>query len=277
MYLLPIAKMFSESVLGLFVILCCVFPFVAMTQPDTHQISNSEIIPRPKVFVIGLSRTGTTSLGDALELLSYRRTGWEDIRSRFLFRAYSRHDLSFLIDRTFNFDAFEDLPWSLVYKEMASLYSDAKFILTLRKSEDAWLKSIKRHTKCRKWDGHETIYGAEEATGHEGVYLDAYRNHTDSVREFFALPGRESRLLEFVIDQPDVSKGERWSRLCEFLGISDSKAMMMRQLEFPWSNAKSHPKDDTAVRRAMAKMKCLMEEGLVEVLYGLGWLTASGL
>lgn len=268
--------MLSDSFLCLFIILYWIFPFVAVTQ-GPHHISKAESIPRPKVFVIGLSKTGTTSLGDALELLSYRRTGWEDIRSRFLFRAYTRGDLSLLVDRTFDFDAFEDLPWSLVYREMAFLYPNAKFILTLRKSEDAWLESIKRHTKGRKWDGHETVYGAEEATGHEGAYLDAYRNHTDSVREFFASPGQEGRLLEFVIDQPDISKGERWSRLCEFLGISDSKAMMMRQLEFPWSNAKSHPKDDTAVRRAMAKMKCLMEEGLVEVLYGLGWLTASGL
>jgi hypothetical protein len=272
-----IVNMLSDSILCLFIILCWIFPFLAVTQQDLHHTPKSEPTLCPKVFVIGLSKTGTTSLGDALELLSYRRTGWEDIRSRFLFRAYTEGDLSFLVERTFDFDAFEDLPWSLVYREMASLYPDAKFILTLRRSEDAWLESIKRHTKYRKWEGHKTIYGAEEATGHEGAYLDAYRNHTDSVREFFASPGQEGRLLEFFIDQPEISKGERWSRLCEFLGISGSRTTMMRQLEFPWSNATPRPKDVTAIQRIIAKMKCLMEEGLVKVLYGLGWLTASGL
>jgi hypothetical protein len=248
-----------------------------MTQQGPQRVSNSDSTPRPKVFVIGLSKTGTTSLGDALELLSYRRTGWEDIRSRFLFRSYTRGDLSFLVDRTFEFDAFEDLPWSLVYREMASLYPDAKFILTLRKSEDAWLKSIKRHTKCREWDGHEIIYGAKEATGNEVAYLDAYRNHTDSVREFFTSPQQTGRLLEFVIDQPEISKGEKWSRLCEFLGLSDSLTMAIRQLDFPWSNATRSEQNDKGVRRIIAKIKYLIEEAIVRVLYGLGWLASTGL
>ncbi len=269
--------MLSPSLLGLSLILYCLFPLVAVSHHGPHHISESESPPRPKVFVVGLSKTGTTSVGDALELLSYRRTGWEDIRSRFLLRTYIRGDLSFLVDRTFDFDAFEDLPWSLAYREMASLYPDAKFILTLRKSEDAWLESIKRHTKCRKWDGHKTVYGAEEATGHEGAYLDAYRNHTGSVREFFASPANEGRLLEFVIDQPDVSKGEKWARLCEFLGMSESMTILMRQLEFPWSNAATLRKDDSAISCFVAKMKNLAEEGLVKALYALGWLTASGL
>lgn len=270
--------MMFDSFIGLFIILCWIFPFVAVTQQGSENItSKSESIPRPKVFIIGLSKTGTTSLGDALELLSYRRTGWEDIRSRFLFRAYTRGDITFLMDHTFDSDAFEDLPWSLVYREMASLYPDAKFILTLRKSEDAWLKSIKRHTKDRKWDGHKIVYGGEEATGNEGAYLDAYRNHTESVREFFASPGQEWRLLEFVINQPDISRGEKWSRLCEFLDLSESMTITTRKLDFPHSNAAPSAQNDMDLRCVMAKMKSLMEEGLVKVLYGLGWLTAAGL
>jgi hypothetical protein len=274
--------MLCDSVIGLFVLLCWIFSFVAITyQGSSHRISNSDLQIRPKVFVIGLSRTGTTSLGDALEIISYRRTGWEDIRSRFLFRSYSRGDLSFLIDRTFDFDAFEDLPWSLAYKEMASLYPDAKFILTLRKSEDAWLESIKRHTNCRKWEGHEIIYGALEATRNEGLYLEAYRNHTDAVREFFSLPGNEQRLMEMVIDEPESFKGEKWSRLCKFLGLGDKVAEKMRREEFPWINAKPSSKEKHSfggnIRTCITKMRHLMEEGLVRALYGLGWLTAAGI
>jgi hypothetical protein len=144
-------------------------------------------------------------------------------------------------------------------------------------SEDAWLQSIKRHTKSRKWDGHEIVYVAEEATGNEDAYLDAYRNHTDSAREFFASQGQVGRLLEFVIDHPDISKGEKWSRLCGLLGMSDSLTMIIRQLDFPHTNTAPSVQNDTGLRRVTCKIKVLMEEGLVKVLYGLGWLTAAGL
>lgn len=274
--------MLCDSLIRLFVLLYWIFPFVAVTnQGSPYRLSTLDLQARPKVFVIGLSRTGTTSLGDALETLSFRRTGWEDIRSRFLFRSFSRGDLSFLIDRTFDFDAFESLPWSLAYKEMAALYPDAKFILTLRKSEDVWLESIKRHTMCRKWDGYEIIYGSLEATRNEDVYLEAYRNHTDSVRVFFSSPGQEGRLLEMVIDEPESFKGEKWSRLCDFLGLGDEVAERVRWVEFPWSNASPSSKDKHSfherARCHLKKAKNLMEKGLVKTLYGLGWLTAAGL
>jgi hypothetical protein len=42
------------------------------------------ISTKPKVFVIGLSKTGTTSMGDALAQLNYTRLGWSDIYSRYL-------------------------------------------------------------------------------------------------------------------------------------------------------------------------------------------------
>jgi hypothetical protein len=65
-------------------------------------------------------------------------------------RAYAGGDLASIIDLTFDLDAFEDLLWSLVYREMASLCPGAKSILTLRKSEDAWLESIKRYRYQRR-------------------------------------------------------------------------------------------------------------------------------
>jgi hypothetical protein len=131
------------------------------------------------------------------------------------------------------------------------------------------LQSIKRHTKSRKWDGHEIVYGAEEATGNEDAYLDAYRNHTDSTGEFFASQGQVGRLLEFVIDHPDISKGEKWSQLCGFLGMSDSLTMIIRQLDFPHTNAAPSVQNDTGLRHVMGKIKFLME-GLVKVL--MGWV-----
>ncbi|RDW78327.1 hypothetical protein BP5796_06179 [Coleophoma crateriformis] len=201
---------------------------------------------RPKVFVIGLSKTGTTSVGDALELLDYRRSGWEDIRSRLLFRSWLNHDLSPMIQATKTHDAFEDLPWALVYAEMATMYPNAKFILTLRKTEDAWLRSITKHTARRKWLGHRVVYGAFHAEGNEEAYLSAYRNHTDSVRKFFANEGAgNKRYMEFVIDgQASVDTEEAklaqereiWGTLLQFLELDDSAEARAQLGAFPWSN-----------------------------------------
>jgi hypothetical protein len=79
---------------------------------------------------------------------------------------------------------------------LLSLFPFLLFLIaaSLSFSEDAWLQSIKCHTKSRKWDGHEIVYGEEEATGNEDAYLDAYRNHTDSARQFFASQGQVGRL-----------------------------------------------------------------------------------
>jgi hypothetical protein len=205
---------------------------------------------RPKVFVIGLSKTGTTSLGDALSRLSFRRVGWEDIRSRFLFRSYLNHDLTPLVSMTESYDAFEDLPWALVYQDMARLYSDAKFILTLRKNEQAWLKSITEHTARRKWIGHDLIYGASEAKDHEAVYLEAYRNHTSRVRSFFANAGNETRLLEWVIDGRDSKDEdeELWGMLLRFLNLEYSEEMMSELGDFPWSNRTESWKDSYVLK-----------------------------
>jgi hypothetical protein len=211
------------------------------TAKKNHEFAGTDVLEeRPKVFVIGLSKTGTTSVGDALARLSFQRLGWEDLRSRFLFRSYLEHNLKPLVALTQNYDAFEDLPWALVYQDMAHLYPDAKFILTLRKNEQNWLSSIKEHTARRKWIGHAIIYGASKAEGHESAYLDAYRNHTSSVRDFFAAEGTNStRLLEFVIDANREVGGyeeELWGSLLRFLDMEDNDETRERLGQFPWSN-----------------------------------------
>ena len=232
-----------------------------------------------KVFVIGLSKTGTTSVGDALSRLSYHRIGWEDIRSRFLFRSYLKSDLSPLIALTRVYDAFEDLPWSLVYQDMARLYPDAKFILTLRKNEKDWLRSIKEHTAQRKWIGHDFVYGASHAAGHESSYLEAYRNHTRSVRNFFAREGNQTRLLEFVIDDWDGDdECKIWNVLLGFLEMEDTSDMRNQLGKFPWANRTDDWREKHLMKTIWWIWDSIMyylEVGLLEVLKWSGWLTVT--
>jgi hypothetical protein len=186
---------------------------------------------RPKIFVIGLNKTGTTSLGDALSYLGFLRLGWNEFLSRKLFHDYFSNDsanLGPMIEWTRIYDAFEDFPWPLVYEEMATLYPDAKFILSVRKDEEAWFKSIANHTERRHWVGHEMIYGALVATEESKErYIAKYREHNEKVREYFAT--QPERFMEICLDEGD----DHWERLCTFLSVGD-----VPTVPFPKSNPK---------------------------------------
>lgn len=187
-------------------------------------------IPRykPKVFVVGLNKTGTTSLGDALWTLGYKRLGWKDILSRKLFHDWYSGNLRHLIGLSRTYDAFEDLPWSFMYEEMAEMYPDAKFILSVRSSEEKWWRSIYVHVNRNGWIGHELLYGSQFASNDtKEDFLSVYRNHNEAVREYFS--DQPGRLLELRIDD-----GLRWEELCQFLG----------KIEVPMQSfPKSNPKD----------------------------------
>jgi hypothetical protein len=253
----------------------------ALQLPSSLSPTSTEPEQPPKVFVIGLSKTGTTSIGDALARLCFSRLGWEDIRSRFLFRSYLKGDISPFVSLTHYYDAFEDLPWALVYQDMARIYPDAKFILTLRGKDEDWLTSIKGHTARRAWIGHDFVYGASHADGHEESYLEAYRNHTASVRKFFGDNGNQTRLLEWVIDGKGMSEkaeAEKWGVLLNFLEMEDSEEIREELGEFPWTNRTDSWKDKTFMKNVWWTWDVIMyylEEALLGTLECLAWLTGG--
>jgi hypothetical protein len=175
--------------------------------------------PRPKVFIIGLSKTGTTSLGDALNRLGYARSGWEDIRSRYLFHSYTHGNVAPLVRHAARFDVLEDIPWSIAYREMAEAFPDAKFVLSLRQDEEKWLGSIDAHTKRRWWVGHELVYGCLSMEGCREGYRERYRRHNAEVVRFFAERGERHRLMSFAIDGKGLLGTDKWGALVGFLGL----------------------------------------------------------
>ena len=186
---------------------------------------------RPKIFVLGLSKTGTTSIGDALALLGYKRIGWKDIRSRSLVHTYLHGDFSALVEQTNYFDAFEDLPWPFVYREMAERFPDAKFILTLRRDEESWVRSLTRHMARGEWAPAEAFYGVQRVEGSEEVVRGVYRNHSRGVREYFE--GMPERYVEIVVDDGD----ENWGKLCR---VARCPGGVVPTIGFPKSNTAEH-------------------------------------
>lgn len=195
-----------------------------------HQLAQPPEVLKPKIFVLGLSKTGTTSIGDALERLGYRRLGWRDIRSRHSCHTWANGDLSALDDLTRYYDAFEDLPWPMVYREMAEKFPTSKFVLSLRKDEDTWLRSMNIHMARGEWMPYAQFYGATRFKGNEETIRQSYRNHTQRVREYFQ--DKPDRYMELSIDDGDIN----WDALCQVAQCPGGK---VPTISFPKSNPAS--------------------------------------
>ena len=158
-----------------------------------------------KVFGVGFHKTGTTSLAKALTLLGYKVTGPNRVSDPLI----SQNVYEIAFDLVEKFDAFQDNPWPIIFKELDEKYPGSKFILTLRPSGE-WIRSVARHfgaaeTPMRKW-----IYGVGSPKGNEEIYLSRYERHNQEVLDYFR-------------DRPDdllvlhITEGDGWEKLCPFL------------------------------------------------------------
>jgi Sulfotransferase domain len=184
------------------------------------------------VWGIGLTRTGTTSLHRALEILGYQSVHYPTLSQLF-------HQ---------PLEAATDEPVAVTYKYLDFLHPQSKFVLTERE-EDDWIRSTTGHRKRhfdrhRAWSPSESPFnkpGADwiqsqvstilgqgllrdrtvervftQMTLYETLEFDEERfrrgnrrYHDDVTRYFADRPGALLRMR--------ICEGEGWERLCEFL------------------------------------------------------------
>lgn len=172
------------------------------------------------VFVIGLPKTGTTSLEKALKKLGYKVCSWRFLnRNNLLPKSLDPEDsehLYKLIGKKFN--AVQDTPWPYLWKELDRRFPQSKFILTMRESADTWVKSAAFYFKDED-EIYRRIYfgGGKEnlgiVTGHENIYKKKYNKHNNEIIEYFK--NRPQDLLVFNIQ--DGNDKNKWEKLCGFL------------------------------------------------------------
>lgn len=189
--------------------------------------------PDQKVFGLGLSKTGTSSLTDALNLLGVRAVHYpHDERTYRELRA-GRYRLSVLEE----FQAIADIPVAPFYAQLDGAFPGSKFVLTVRERE-AWLRSCEAHWRLlmQWWENfpdfkrfHEfasaATYGAIEFSRERFSFV--YDTHARNVRDYFRR--RPGDLLVL-----DICAGEGWEKLCPFLGLEAPPA------PFPHSNEWMH-------------------------------------
>lgn len=167
-------------------------------------------LAKEKIFGIGLTRTGTKSLAEAMYILGYK----------------AKHSPG-SIDEVREYDFLCDILISSRYEFLDCVYPKAKFILTVRDIE-SWIKSNRQHasryaSRRKKKSVHriplrraenrflifgityfdEQIYRTAQKVFHEKVYNYFENNYTDCLNKLLIL---------------DICKGEGWEKLCPFLG-----------------------------------------------------------
>jgi len=185
-----------------------------------------------KVFGIGLSKTGTSSLSNALTLLNFSTAHWTN--------PYS-HDLLTEKDIPL-FDSLTDISISHQYKEIYRQYPNAKFVLSSRSVEE-WEKSFLTHYKrslhASSLDDLKKIvsnqqpprFGQRYIDMHQALYFqhpnlqEAYSAHEQDVLSFFE--GKEGKLLVLDVSEPNALQD-----LSEFLDVD------CPQSNFPHVNTK---------------------------------------
>ncbi|MBS4067192.1 MAG: hypothetical protein KGZ62_01160 [Sulfurimonas sp.] len=186
---------------------------------------------REKVFCIGLSKTGTSSLSRALEYLGYASVHW---RNPITGRIINYEDF-------LSFDAFSDISISYNFEYLYYAYPKSRFIYTVRPL-DKWLKSFEahytkyfgaslfetirfRHRMAVEYDDDDWLYS------HYALYLnardpiDAFVRHDTRVRKFFS----DKPADRFV--EMNIFHGDSWGTLCSFLGKP-----VPADEPFPWKN-----------------------------------------
>lgn len=210
--------------------LCGFLGFRTVRNPVPHE--NTARIPprqRPKVFCIGLTGSGVNTVSRCLAVLGYSQL---------------RFDVEYLVDMAVGrvaetlaelapYEALVGLPWALVYRDLATHFPDARFILTRAATPELW--DERNAADSALWSTYPETPGvgagidtlAERARLRTASTLGLYREHQEAVQRFFA--DQPGKLLTLCWDE-----GDGWEKLCGFLGEPVPDQPLPHDLDYPW-------------------------------------------
>lgn len=206
-----------------------------------------------KIFGIGLSKTGTSSLSAALSQLGISSIHYPNDERTYHELKSGNYNLSILK----KYQAVTDTPVVPFYPQLDKLFPGSKFILTVREM-DSWLVSVKKHWEtATTYEGQPAkkafqefiraaVYGTVEF--HQERFQYVYELHYKNVLEYFQ--GRPDDLLVM-----NICNGEGYEQLCPFLDLP------VLDEPFPHANEWMHK-----LIKATADMKSVIPERASAVL-----------
>lgn len=206
-----------------------------------------KVFKKPKIFCIGLNKTGTTSLSKAMQEIGY--ICGNQMQAERLIYAWGLRDYKRIINYCYSAQFFQDIPFSLPYTYMCldQAFPGSKFILTLRDSPQEWYNSLTSfhgnmwgkdnriptkedlqkssyHKKGWAWEVNRLVFKTPDTDPYDKTQLiKFYEQHNENVIEYFRHRSEDLLIL-------NVSDDKAYIKLCEFFNINKVEK------EFPWEN-----------------------------------------
>lgn len=157
-----------------------------------------------KIFGVGMSKTGTTTLARCFEILGLGPHKSYDYQLKH--KLLEEKNLDYVLAQADNYRTFEDSPWYHIYRELDQRYPGSKFILTVRKdslthAKSSWAHGVRRGLRS---GGIDPKYLEEK--------VRIYEEHNNGVLEYFK--DRPNDLLVLCWEN-----GDGWEKLCSFLEV----------------------------------------------------------
>ena len=212
------------AILFIITISLCLCIFVNPIDPNVMINNFDNVDLNDRVFNVGLGRTGTSSLADALTQLGYKvwhGTYYKNLKDDYFTKFNALTDTHVFGDNRPDMD----------FKKVFYKYPNTKFILTYRNNLDKWYNSVKKTEKNHSsfvnwkeiWTGrilggdYKTKYGINPINNKPNEptkkdYIDEYIRYNEEVVDFFSKVSPNSLLMFNVIDGKDG-----YEELCEFL------------------------------------------------------------
>ncbi len=174
---------------------------------EGHIIRKS--IMKPFIFCIGLNKTGTTSLTQALSILGWKSSHDKNKNDKIIdcflktgkLEVGSRNTKAYL-------DGMIPYYFQQIYAYMQQKQYPCKFILTQRELQ-SWIESRKKHVLRNQ---NKPDYKGGFLLIDESSWEKEYKKHYKEVEEFFQ--DKQNEILRM-----NIIEGDGWEKLCPFLGV----------------------------------------------------------
>ena len=198
-----------------------------------------------KVVVVGLPKTGTSTLAVMLRMINYSYTGPEI--------DFHYQDGEYLENKFEKYDAFQDYPWCFEWPRFADV-ENVKFIILSRDFE-SWWKSFYESYGRKKENylafPYMKISKIMENKDKFKHYFNSYYQNADS----FAIRYPKKTLNINI-------KTFEWQELCEFLGEKPPKTIIGSAAKKPHVNKKNSKTKRTLKFKILKSFK----NGLITLL-----------
>jgi glycosyltransferase involved in cell wall biosynthesis len=177
---------------------------------------------RPRVFCIGLNKTGTSSFHAAMGILGLSSLHWGGPEVNQAVRAALDGGRPLLSGLDPTFDAFSDVGLlSTHFDKLDEQYPGSRYVLTVRPVEE-WVHSRRRHVQRNVALRDAGEYDGNFLVVDEDLWREQWERQVGRARRYFE--GRRDFL------EVDLTGGASWGPLCALLEVPEPTE------QFPWAN-----------------------------------------